>query len=267
MKALILAAGEGTRLRPLTLDRPKPMLPIGGRPLLEHIVAWLRHHGVTRIAINLHHRPHVVMDHFGSGSAFGVEITYSVEDEILGTAGGAKRLSAFLDETFVLAYGDVLTDLALGTLLDFHRSRPKTPHLSICLYRVPNPWDCGIVRLDEQDRVLEFVEKPKRHEVFSDLASSGVLVVDPELLRYIPDGCFFDFGLVEEDGAAIVGPKQEESNSLAALALDEVGEAASAFGAAHFAADRFGRSTGRASGTRCLAIGAAADFGGAGAST
>ncbi|HEX7785627.1 MAG TPA: nucleotidyltransferase family protein [Methylomirabilota bacterium] len=195
MKALILAAGEGTRLRPLTLDRPKPMLPIGGRPLLEHIVAWLRHHGVTRIAINLHHRPHVVMDHFGSGSAFGVEITYSVEDEILGTAGGAKRLSAFLDETFVLAYGDVLTDLALGTLLDFHRSRPKTPHLSICLYRVPNPWDCGIVRLDEQDRVLEFVEKPKRHEVFSDLASSGVLVVDPELLRYIPDGCFFDFGL------------------------------------------------------------------------
>ena len=195
MKALILAAGEGTRLRPLTLDRPKPMLPIGGRPLLEHIVAWLRHHGVTRIAINLHHRPHVVMDHFGSGSAFGVEITYSVEDEILGTAGGAKRLSAFLDETFVLAYGDVLTDLALGTLLDFHRSRPKTPHLSICLYRVPNPWDCGIVRLDEQGRVLEFVEKPKRHEVFSDLASSGVLVVDPELLSYIPDGRFYDFGL------------------------------------------------------------------------
>jgi NDP-sugar pyrophosphorylase family protein len=191
---MILAAGEGTRLRPLTLDRPKPMLPVGGRPLLEHIIAWLRHHGVTRIAMNLHHHPQVVMGHFGSGSALGVEITYSVEEQILGTAGGAKRLSAFLDETFVLVYGDVLTDFDLDALVEFHRSRPKTPHLSICLYRVPNPWDCGIVALDEGGRVIRFVEKPKKREVFSDLASTGVLLVDSELLKYVPDGCFYDFG-------------------------------------------------------------------------
>ena len=131
MKAMILAAGEGTRLRPLTLDRPKPMLPVAGRPLLDHIIAWLRHYGITGIAMNLHHRPQVVMDHFGNGADFGVHITYSVEEEILGTAGGAKRLSAFLDETFVLVYGDVLTDFDLGALVDFHRSRPKEAHLSM----------------------------------------------------------------------------------------------------------------------------------------
>ena len=194
MKAMILAAGEGTRLRPLTLDRPKPMLPVAGRPLLEHIIAWLRHHDVTRIAMNLHHRPQVVMDHFGSGAGFGVDITYSVEEEILGTAGGAKRLSPFLDETFVLVYGDVLTDFDLGALIDFHRSRPPAPHLSIGLYHVPNPWDCGIVGLDERRRILRFVEKPRRDDVFSDLASTGVLVVDPELLQYVPAGRFADFG-------------------------------------------------------------------------
>jgi NDP-sugar pyrophosphorylase family protein len=194
MKAMILAAGEGTRLRPLTLDRPKPMLPVAGRPLLEHIIAWLRHYRITRIAMNLHHCPRVVMDHFGSGKNFGVDITYSVEEEILGTAGGAKRLSPFLDETFVLVYGDVLTDFDLGALIDFHRSRPPVPHLTISLYHVPNPWDCGIVGLDEQARILRFVEKPKKEDVFSDLASTGVLVVDHELLQHVPAGRFSDFG-------------------------------------------------------------------------
>lgn len=194
MKAMILAAGEGSRLRPLTLDRPKPMLPVAGRPLLEHIIAWLRHHRITRIGMNLHHRPGVVTEHFGNGAGFGVEITYSVEEEILGTAGGAKRLSGFLDETFVLVYGDVLTDFDLGALVDFHRSRPKEPHLSMGLYHVPNPWDCGIVGLDASGRILRFVEKPKKQDVFSDLASMGVLVVDHELLRYVPDGHFCDFG-------------------------------------------------------------------------
>lgn len=194
MNAMILAAGEGTRLRPLTLDRPKPMLPVAGRPLLDHIIAWLRHYGITRIAMNLHHRPQVVMDHFGNGAAFGVDITYSLEEEILGTAGGAKRLSAFLDETFVLVYGDVLTDFDLGALVDFHRSRAQEAHLSVSLYHVPNPWDCGIVSLDEWGRILRFVEKPRKPEVFSDLASTGVLVVDHELLQYVPAGRFYDFG-------------------------------------------------------------------------
>lgn len=194
MKAMILAAGEGTRLHPLTVDRPKPMLYIAERPLLEYTIAWLRHYGITQIAINLHHRPHVLIDHFGDGSAFGVEITYSVEEKILGTAGGARRIAGFFDDTFVLVYGDVLTDLDLNALLDFHVHQAVGPHLSMSLYHVANPWECGIVGLNEQGRVTRFVEKPVREDVFSDLASAGVLVVDPEMLAYIPEDSFYDFG-------------------------------------------------------------------------
>lgn len=191
---MILAAGEGTRLWPLTLDRPKPMLPVAGRPMLEYTIAWLRYHGVTQIGINLHHCPQVVMDHLGDGSAFGVEITYSVEKTILGTAGGVKGIASFFDDTFILVYGDVLTDSDLKALIDFHFARSEGPHLSMSLYRVPNPWECGIVSLDGRGRVIQFVEKPGLQDVFSDLANAGVLVMDPELVEYIPDDCFYDFG-------------------------------------------------------------------------
>jgi NDP-sugar pyrophosphorylase family protein len=191
---MILAAGEGSRLRPLTLARPKPMLPVAGRPILEHIIAWLRHYGVCRIAINLHHCPDVTPAYFGDGSAFGVSLTYSKEEQILGTAGGAKRLKNFLTETFVLVYGDVLTDMDLGALLELHRSKGPGPRVTMGLYHVPNPWECGIVRLDDQSRVTEFVEKPPKDAVFSDLANSGVLVLEPEILRYVPDETFYDFG-------------------------------------------------------------------------
>jgi NDP-sugar pyrophosphorylase family protein len=194
MKAMILAAGKGTRLRPLTEDRLKPMLDVAGRPLLEHTIAWLRHYGITEIAINLHYRPDVVMNHFGDGSAFGVNVTYSVEEEILGTAGGVKRIASFLDDTFVLVYGDVLTDLDLKALVDFHVDQPVGPHLSMSLYRVPNPWECGIVGLNRQARVTRFVEKPAPEDLFSDLASAGVLIIDPALLEYVPEDCFYDFG-------------------------------------------------------------------------
>jgi len=194
MKAMILAAGEGTRLGPLTTDRPKPMLPVAGRCLLEYTVAWLRHHGVRRIAINLHHRGEVIAEHFGDGADFGVEVTYSREEALLGTAGGAKRLEAFLDEPFVLVYGDVLTDLDLTALIRFHRAQPPGERLTMALYSVPNPTDCGIVRLDDRGRVVEFVEKPPPDAVFSDLANAGILVVEPEILAHVPGERFFDFG-------------------------------------------------------------------------
>jgi len=193
-KGMILAAGEGIRLRPLTLDRPKPMLTVAGRPMLEYTITWLRYYGITQIAINLHHCPQAVMDYFGNGSAFGVAITYSVEKVILGTAGGVKRMASFFDGTFVLVYGDVLTDLDLKALVDFHFAQLGGPHLSMSLYRVPNPWECGIVSLNGQGRVSRFVEKPAEDDVFSDLANAGVLVMDPEVLEYVPDGCFYDFG-------------------------------------------------------------------------
>jgi NDP-sugar pyrophosphorylase family protein len=191
---MILAAGEGTRLRPLTLERPKPMLPVAGRPVLEHIVAWLRSYGITRIAMNLHHLPHVVTEYFGDGSAFQVELTYSVEESILGTAGGVRRLAPFFDEPFVLVYGDVLTDLDLKTLVDFHHSQPAGPRLTMSLYCVANPTECGIVGLDGESRIVRFVEKPSGDAVFSKLASAGVVVVDAEVVAEIPEGVVCDFG-------------------------------------------------------------------------
>ena len=193
-KAMILAAGEGTRLRPLTLSRPKPILPVSGRPLLEYTIAWLRYYGIMQVAINLHHRPQTVMDCLGDGSRFGVDITYSLEEALLGTAGGVKHMAGFLGETFVLVYGDVLTDLDLRALLDFHLAQPAGPHVTLSLYRVPNPWECGIVGLDAAGRVTRFVEKPPRAEVFSDWANAGILVVEPEILQYVPDGQSADWG-------------------------------------------------------------------------
>ena len=124
MKALILAAGEGTRMRPLTLDKPKPMLPVAGIPLLEHILLWLRKHGVDQVAINLNYRPEAITGYLGDGSRWGVEITYSYEDPILGTAGAAKKLEDYFEDgPFVIVYGDVLTDMDLMRLLRFHHDR------------------------------------------------------------------------------------------------------------------------------------------------
>lgn len=194
MKAMILAAGEGTRLRPLTEDRPKPMLDVAGRPLLEHTIAWLRHYGFTEIAINLHYRPDIVINHFGDGAAFGINITYSLEEEPLGTAGGVKRIVGFFDAPFVLVYGDVLTDLDLKALVDFHFAQPVEPHVSMSLYHVPNPWECGIVDLNAQGRVTRFVEKPPREDLFSHLASAGVVIIDPAVLEYVPENTVYDFG-------------------------------------------------------------------------
>ena len=194
MKAMILAAGEGTRLRPLTLSQPKPMLPVVGRPVLEHIIAWLRHYGVNQIAINLHHCPDAVIEHFGDGARFGVQVSYSQEKTILGTAGGVKRVANFFESTFVLIYGDVLTDLDLNRLMEFHFSLPRVPHLTMGLHRTSRPWECGIVGLRADGRVTQFVEKPPRAKVFSDWVNAGVLVMEPDLLAHVPEGCFFDFG-------------------------------------------------------------------------
>lgn len=193
MKALILCAGEGTRLRPLTLTRPKPMLPLAGRPLLEHLVAYLRHHGICDIAINLHYLPQVITAHFGDGTRFGVRITYSHEERLLGSAGAARRLESFFsDQPFVVLYGDVLTDTPLEPLLAQHAAMRAA--LTMALYRVPDPWRAGIVELDGAGRVVRFVEKPAPDHVFSDLANAGIYVVSPEVLNLVPPAEPYDFG-------------------------------------------------------------------------
>jgi mannose-1-phosphate guanylyltransferase len=192
VKALILAAGKGTRLWPLALDRPKPMLPIGGRPVLEHLVALVRHYGVTEIAINLHYKPEVIVQHLGDGASFGVSITYSPEQRLLGSAGAAKQLEWFLTEAFLLLYGDVLTDLDLAELVEQHRAR--RPLATIALYEAADPGRCGIAELAADRRVVRFVENPGPDAAFSNLANAGVYVLEPEILRFIPSGQPFDFG-------------------------------------------------------------------------
>lgn len=196
MKALILAAGKGTRLGQLTADFPKPMLSVDGRPLLAHHIEWLRRHGVTEIAINLHHAPEIIRNYFDDGRVHGVSITYSYESELLGTAGAAKRLEQFFDDRFVVVYGDVFTNVDLGELETFHNERLSGADcgLTLSLYRVPNPTECGLVDIDLTGRVRRFVEKPPADQVFTDLANAGLLICEPQVLSLVPAGVVYDFG-------------------------------------------------------------------------
>ena len=197
-KALILAAGEGTRLLPLTLECPKPMLPIDGKPLLEHIVCWLRDHNIADMAINLHHRPQTIVDYMGDGARWGARLVHSYEEPLLGTAGAVRKLQPFLkDGPFVVVYGDILTDLDLTELLAFHRKaveRDPSTGITMSLYRVPNPTEVGLVGMDRTGRITRFVEKPRPEEVFTDLASAGILVMEPSVISRIPPDTFYDFG-------------------------------------------------------------------------
>ena len=198
MKALVLAAGKGTRLGSLTANVPKPMLPVGDRPLLAYTVEWLKRHDVHEIAINLHHAAPVITGFLGDGSQYGVEITYSFESRLLGTAGAAKQLESFLDEQFVVVYGDVFTNVNLTALNAFHREHLRLAGspigMTMSLYRVPDPTACGIVALDDEGRIVRFLEKPTADEVFSDLANSGILVCEPAILGVIPACTEYDFG-------------------------------------------------------------------------
>lgn len=194
MNAMILAAGKGTRLYPLTETLPKPMVPVAGKPVLEHTVNWLRGHGVDRIAVNLHHQGDSIRAHFGDGSRWGVTLRYSEEPELLGTAGGVKRVENFFDDPFAVVYGDVLTDLDLAALADFHRSRGPAPHVTLTLDQRPDAAQCGVVELDAAGRVTRFVEKPKPEEIRSPWVNSGIMLLDRALLADIPAGQFSDFG-------------------------------------------------------------------------
>lgn len=192
MKAMILAAGEGTRLRPLTLTLPKPMVPIVGTPLLERTLLWLSGQGVTEAAVNLFHRPQAIPDHFGDRFA-GVRLHYFFEDTLRGTSGGLKAAErVFRDGPFFVIYGDNLIQADLRRLADFHAARNGIG--TVGLFRHPNPSAAGIVATDADGRITRFVEKPPAGQVFSDLANAGVYVLDPAVLDLIPDGTASDFG-------------------------------------------------------------------------
>jgi NDP-sugar pyrophosphorylase family protein len=192
MKALLLAAGEGKRLRPLTEILPKPMIPIAGKPILEHNVNFLARWGIREIAINLHHCPEVVVDHFGDGSNFGVNITYSHEPELLGTAGAVKKLERFFESTFLVLYADNLIDCNLKRLLLFHHEHQGIG--TVVLHYRDEVTQSGIVALDDHDRVTHFLEKPRRDQAISHWVNAGVFVFETDVLEYIPSSIPSDFG-------------------------------------------------------------------------
>lgn len=192
MKAMILAAGAGTRLRPLTDTVPKPLLPIAGEPLLVHMLRWLQRYDVTEIALNLHHLPEVIQDALGDGSQLGVDLVYSFEPELRGTAGAVKALESFFDETFVIVYGDLLLDIDLAALVDYHRARHAV--LTIGLKRTDDPPSQGMVALDSAGKLTRFAEKPAQWPNDQRTANAGVYIVEPSALDLVPDDRPSDWG-------------------------------------------------------------------------
>jgi mannose-1-phosphate guanylyltransferase/phosphomannomutase len=191
MKAVVMAGGEGSRLRPLTIGRPKPMVPIVNAPVMEHIFALLRRHGISEVVVTLQYMANAIQEYFGDGGDFGMRIHYTVEDTPLGTAGSVKNAESLLDEPFVVISGDALTDFDLGAIVQHHQR--KEAMATLTLYRVPNPLEYGVVILDKDDRVIRFLEKPSWGEVFSDTVNTGIYVLDPAIFRYVPSGRAVDW--------------------------------------------------------------------------
>ena len=191
MKAVIMAGGEGTRLRPLTSNQPKPMLPMGNRPMMEHVVRLLRHHGFEDIVVTVAFMPNAIRTYFGDGSEFGVRMVYATEETPLGTAGSVRNARAELDERFLVISGDVLTDIDLGAVVDFHVA--KGALATLALVAVDNPLEFGIVITHEDGSVERFLEKPTWGQVFSDTINTGIYVLEPEIFDFIPEGRPVDF--------------------------------------------------------------------------
>jgi mannose-1-phosphate guanylyltransferase/phosphomannomutase len=191
MKAVVMAGGEGTRLRPLTSNQPKPMVPVVGKPCMEHILELLREHGLTEVIVTVAFLPQAIRSYFGQGETLGMEISYSVEESPLGTAGSVRLAAKQLDETFLVISGDALCDVDLGELIAFHKEREAA--VTIGLKAVDNPLEFGIVVTDEEGRIERFLEKPSWSQVFSDTINTGIYVLEPEVLRHVPTDRPYDF--------------------------------------------------------------------------
>ena len=191
MKAVVMAGGEGSRLRPLTINRPKPMVPLVNKPVMLHILDLLKRHGITEVVVTLQYMADRVQDYFGDGSAMGLDMQYSIEEVPLGTAGSVKNAQAHLDETFLVISGDALTDFNLDAVIEYHKAQKAKATLT--LYRVPNPLEYGVVITDDDGRIREFQEKPSWGEVISDTVNTGIYVLEPDVLDYFEEGQAFDF--------------------------------------------------------------------------
>src|SRR5580765_3634879 len=191
MKAVIMAGGEGSRLRPLTSNQPKPMMPLANLPMMEHIIGLLKRHGFDDIVLTLAFMPNVIRTYFGDGSEYGVRMVYATEEQPLGTAGSVRNAKDELDERFLVISGDVLTDIDLSKIVSFHESRGALA--TIGLVAVDNPLEFGIVITREDGSIERFLEKPTWGQVFSDTINTGIFVLEPAIFDYIPEGRSVDF--------------------------------------------------------------------------
>ncbi|SMP85940.1 mannose-1-phosphate guanylyltransferase / phosphomannomutase [Epsilonproteobacteria bacterium SCGC AD-308-P11] len=192
MKAVVMAGGFGTRIQPLTHSRPKPMLPIINKPMMEHTMMMLKDLGITEFIVLLYFKPEIIQDYFKDGSEFGIKVSYVVPDADYGTAGAVKLAQEYIgDENFIIVSGDLVTDFDFKKLFDFHAD--KKSQLSIGLTSVENPLQFGVVIANEDNVIEKFLEKPSWGEVFSDTINTGIYIIEPEILDFIPRGENFDF--------------------------------------------------------------------------
>lgn len=205
-----MAGGFGTRLRPLTNNLPKPMVPIVNKPMMEHLVTLLKMHNITDYIMLLYYQPDVIKNYFGDGSKFGVNIEYVYPQRDYGTAGAVKCAEKFIQDDFLVISGDVLTDFNLTEFYNFHSSKKSIATIS--LYSSDNPLQYGIVLMDSDNRIVQFLEKPSSSEVFSDTINTGIYFLKKEIFEFIPEGENFDFSkdlfpLLLEKGISIYGHK------------------------------------------------------------
>ena len=191
MKAVVMAGGEGSRLRPLTIRRPKPMVPIAGKPVMEHILNLLKRHGITEVVVTVQYLASNIEDYFGNGSQLGMRITYSREDVPLGTAGSVKNAEEQLTEPFIVISGDALTDYNLTELINYHNEKKSLA--TLLLAHVHNPLEYGVIITNEDGHISQFLEKPSWGEVFSDTINTGIYVLDPQIFSYLEKNKPFDF--------------------------------------------------------------------------
>jgi mannose-1-phosphate guanylyltransferase/mannose-1-phosphate guanylyltransferase/phosphomannomutase len=182
---MVLAAGLGTRLRPITFDMPKPMVPVLNRPVMEHILRLLAKHGFTETIANLHWFPELIEEHFGDGSSCGVSLSYSHEEALLGTSGGVRNVADFLGDEFLIISGDALTDIDLTAMREFHQSHDGIATLAT--KRVTDTSQFGVAITDSDGRIGGFQEKPDPSEALSDLANCGIYMFDKEIFDYFPE--------------------------------------------------------------------------------
>ena len=196
MKAMLLAAGKGSRLKPLTEKLPKVMLKVGDKPLLEHNLNLLNNFGVEEIFINLHHLPELIVDYFGSGRELGIKITYSREKEILGSAGAVKKIEGSLNNVFFVIYGDNLSNCNLEKLLAEHKRNRGIA--TIAVFDMTKNKNSGIgtgrVIFDKSTNVITDFLEGEEHKIKSNYVNAGIYILEPEILNYIPAGQFYDFG-------------------------------------------------------------------------